>query len=159
MPEHSHATEIYVDADACPVKQEVLRVAERHGLVVHMVSNGGVWLGQHPLVRHVMVPATPDAVDDWIAARIRPGDIAVTADVRLAARCLEAGARALGPGGRPFDAAGIGMAVATRDLMARLRETGVVRGGGPPFSKADRARFLDALEAAVRAERHREADH
>ena len=143
--------EIYVDGDACPVKREVLRVAERHRLSVYMVSNGGVWLGEHPLVHPVIVENVPDAADDWIAAHVGADDVTVTADVRLAARCLDQGARVLGPTGRLFDRAGIGMALATRDLMAHLRESGAVRGGGKEFTKADRARFLGRLEEVVQS--------
>lgn len=142
--------EIYIDADACPVKAEVLRVAERHGLRVHMVGNS--WLrmaADNPLVDSVVVPEEPDAADDWIAEHIGPGDIAVTADIPLAARCLEAGAQALGHTGKPFTEAGIGNALAMRDLMAHLRDTGEITGGGPSFSKQDRSRFLGALEVAV----------
>lgn len=146
--------EVYVDADACPVKAEVLRVAERHSLTVHMVGNS--WLrmaADNPLVNSVVVPEEPDAADDWIAEHIGPGDIAITADIPLAARCLEAGAQAIGHTGKPFTEAGIGNALAMRDLMAHLRDTGEVTGGGPAFSKQDRSRFLEALEAAVQAAR------
>jgi uncharacterized protein YaiI (UPF0178 family) len=145
----SPAPEIYVDADACPVKDEVLRVAGRHGLRVHMVSGQGMRLPQNPLVNPVVVAEGPDAADDWIAERIGAGDIAVTADIPLAARCLEAGAAALGPGGKPFTADNIGMALSMRELKSQLRETGEIRGGGPSFTKQDRSRFLQALEAAV----------
>ena len=144
--------EIYVDADACPVKQEVLRVAERHGIVVHMVGNSWLRLGDHPLVRQQVVPEGADAADDWIAERIAAGDLVVTADIPLAARCLKAGAAALGPGGKAFPEANIGITVATRDLMTGLRETGEITGGPPAFTRKDRARFLNALEAAIQAE-------
>ncbi|MCP5371419.1 MAG: YaiI/YqxD family protein [Hyphomicrobiales bacterium] len=144
-------TEIYVDADACPVKDEVLRVAGRHGLRVHVVSNQWFRLPDDPLVNRVLVPEGPDAADDWIAERAGPGDVAVTADIPLAARCLARGARVLGPTGKPFTGDGIGMAVAMRDLMAHLRDTGEVSGYNPSFGKKDRSRFLDALENMVRA--------
>jgi len=144
-------TEIYVDGDACPVKDEVLRVAVRHGLRVHMVSNQYFRLPDSPLINRVLVPEGPDAADDWIAERIGAADIAITADIPLAARCLEKGARALGPTGKPFTEDSIGMAVAMRDLMAHLRETGDVSGHNPSFAKRDRSRFLEALETAVRA--------
>ena len=144
-------TEIYVDADACPVKAEVLRVAERHGVLVHMVSNRGFNTRGNPLIRSVMVPDTPDAADDWIADHIRPGDVAVTADIPLADRCLKAGAAALGPTGRAFTPANIGAALATRDLLAHLRETGESKGHNPGFTPQDRNRFLQALEAALGA--------
>lgn len=149
MPE---IPEIYVDGDACPVKQEVLRVAERHGLQVHMVSNS--WLraaAGSPLVNQVVVSEGADAADDWIAERIGPGDIAVTADIPLAARCLEKGARVLGVGGKPFTEDGIGMALAVRDLKAGLRESGAIRDHGPSFTKQDRSRFLGALENTIQA--------
>jgi uncharacterized protein YaiI (UPF0178 family) len=144
-------TQIYVDADACPVKAEVVRVAERHGLTVHMVSNGGLRPNPNPRIRSVLVAEGPDAADDWIAERIGPRDVAVTADIPLAARCLAKGARVLGPDGRPFSEDGIGMALAARDLNAHLRDTGAIRGGGPAFSKQDRSRFLDVLETTVQA--------
>ena len=143
--------EIYVDGDACPVKQEVLRVAGRHGLTVHMVANQWFRLPDDPRINRVLVPEGLDAADDWIAARIGRGDIAVTADIPLAARCLEKGARPIGPAGRPFTKDGIGMALAMRDLTAHLRDSGQIRGTGPSFTKQDRARFLQALEAAVQS--------
>jgi len=147
--------EIYVDADACPVKAEILRVAERHGLVVHVVSNSGMLLPRNPLFRSVVVSEGPDAADDWIAERIGAGDIAVTADIPLAARCLDRGAAVLQPTGRPFTEAAIGMALAMRDLKAHLRETGAIAGHNPSFGKQDRSRFLGALEEAVQAIRRR----
>ena len=145
--------ELYVDGDACPVKDEVVRVAARYGLCVHMVSNEWLRMADGPLVRRVVVAEGADAADDWIAAHIGPGDIAITADIPLAARCLAAGARAIGPTGRPFTEDGIGAALATRELMAQLRETGDVVGGKPPFGKKDRSRFLGALDAAIQAAR------
>lgn len=144
-------TQIYVDADACPVKAEVVRVAERHGLTVHMVSNGGLRPDRNPKIRSVMVPEGPDAADDWIAEHVGPRDVAITGDIPLAARCLEKGARVLGHNGKPFTEDGIGMALAARDLNAHLRDTGAIRGGGPSFSKQDRSRFLDVLETTVQA--------
>jgi len=147
----SRTTEIFVDADACPVKDEVLRVAARHALRVHMVSGQGMRLPQSPLIRPVVVAEGPDAADDWIAANIGKGDIAVTSDIPLAARCLERGAAVLGAGGKPFKADNIGMALSMRELKSHLRETGEIRDGGPPFTKQDRSRFLQALEQAVQA--------
>lgn len=144
-------TEIYVDADACPVKDDVVRVAERHELTVHIVSNGGMRPSGHPLVRHVVVPQTPDAADDWIAERIGAGDIAITGDIPLAARCLEQGAVVLGHDGRPFTSDSIGMALAMRELMRDLRESGASKGGGPAYSKQDRSRFLRSLEDNIQA--------
>ena len=143
--------EIYVDGDACPVKGEVLRVAERHSLVVHMVGNTWLRMAEGPLVKRVVVAEGADAADDWIAEHIGQGDIAVTADIPLAARCLEQGARVLGPTGKPFTDAGIGMALAMRDLNAHLRDSGEISGAGPAFSKHDRSRFLSALEETIQA--------
>jgi uncharacterized protein YaiI (UPF0178 family) len=146
-------TAVYVDADACPVKAETVRVAERLGLRVFIVSNGGVRPDPNPLVETVIVAAGPDAADDWIAGRIGPGDLCVTADIPLAARCLAAGARALGPDGRAFDSANIGAALAARQLSADLRAASPLAagGGGRPFGRAERSRFLDALDRALRA--------
>ncbi|MEQ8700734.1 MAG: YaiI/YqxD family protein [Bauldia litoralis] len=143
--------QIYVDADACPVKGEIVRVAERHGLTVHMVSNGGLRPNPNPRIRSVMVPEGPDVADDWIAERAGPRDVAITGDIPLAARCLQNGARVLGHNGRPFTEDGIGMALAARDLNAHLRDTGEIRGGGPSFGKQDRSRFLDVLETTIQA--------
>ncbi|MEX2642527.1 MAG: YaiI/YqxD family protein [Acetobacterales bacterium] len=149
---------IFIDADACPVKDEVVRVAARHRVAVLIVSNGGIRPRPDPLVETVIVGNAPDAADDWIVARIGPGDVAVTADILLADRCLKAGAEALGPTGEPFTEEGIGMAVGMRDLMAHLRETGAVGGHNAAFSRRDRSRFLEALEATLnRLKRHRHA--
>ncbi|MDP6567862.1 MAG: YaiI/YqxD family protein [Alphaproteobacteria bacterium] len=147
------ALEIYVDGDACPVKDEVLRVAGRHGLTVHLVANAWLRQANEPMVRMVVVGEGLDAADDWIAEHVGPGDIVVTADIPLAARCLDAGAQALGPGGKPFTEESIGMALAMRDLLAHLRDSGEIGGGGPGFTKQDRSNFLQALEAAVQAGR------
>ncbi|HEY8950555.1 MAG TPA: YaiI/YqxD family protein [Rhizomicrobium sp.] len=143
-------TEIYVDADACPVKAEVERVAERHGLMVHIVSNGGIRPSQNPLIRTVIVPEGADAADDWIAERIGATDICVTADIPLAARCLKKGAAVLRPNGKPFDEASIGMALGMRDLHKHLRETGM-QTFNAGFTKQDRSTFLNALENAIQA--------
>jgi len=140
---------IYVDADACPVKDEALRVAERHGLAIHFVSNSWMRLPESPLVSRVVVSDGPDAADNWIAERIGKGDIAVTADIPLASRSLKAGAQVIGPTGKPFTEAGIGMALAMRDLSAHLRETGESKGYNASFTRQDRSRFLEALENAV----------
>ena len=140
---------IYVDADACPVKDEAARVAERHGLDIHFVSNAFMRLPEGPLIRRVVVSDGPDAADDWIVERIGAGDIAVTADIPLAARCLKQGAQVIGPTGKPFTQAGIGMALAMRELSAHLRETGESKGFNASFTRADRSRFLEALEQAV----------
>jgi uncharacterized protein YaiI (UPF0178 family) len=142
---------IFVDADACPVKDEVLRVAERHGLVVHMVSNSWMRLADHPLIRRVVVQEGPDAADDWIAARVGKGDIAVTSDIPLASRCHKAGARVIRSDGKVLDDASIGMAVAMRNLMQDLREANQMQTYNAGFTKADRSNFLQALETAVQA--------
>ncbi|MGC2854393.1 YaiI/YqxD family protein [Novispirillum sp. DQ9] len=141
--------DIYIDADACPVKDEVLRVAERHRLKVHVVSNRWHRGTDGPLVNRVVVPEGPDSADNWIAEQITHGDICVTPDIPLAARCIEKGALVLGNTGKPFTPESIGMALAMRDLMTHLRETGEVKGYNPSFNKQDRSRFLQALEAAV----------
>jgi uncharacterized protein YaiI (UPF0178 family) len=142
---------ILVDADACPVRAEVVRVAERHGVEVVFVTNGGLRPSAHPLVRIEVVGEGADAADKWIAARIGTGDVCVTADVPLAARCVERGARAIAPDGAPFTAANIGARLAMRDLAADLRAADPFRpGGGRPFRPADRSRFLEALDRAVR---------
>ena len=141
--------EIYIDADACPVKDEVLRVATRHGLTVHVVGNTWLRMTESPLIRRVVVAEGPDAADDWIAEHIGAGDIAITGDIPLAARCLEAGAAALDHKGKPFTRDNIGMALSMRELKSQLRETGEIRDTGPGFAKADRSNFLQALELAV----------
>jgi len=140
---------IYVDADACPVKDEALRVADRHGLPIKYVSNAWMRLPEGANVERVIVPEGPDAADDWITERIGKGDIVVTADIPLAARCLSAGAQAIGSTGKPFTDASIGMALAMRDLSRHLREIGESRGFNASFTKQDRSRFLEALELAV----------
>jgi uncharacterized protein YaiI (UPF0178 family) len=142
-------TAIYVDADACPVKDEAVRVADRHGYAVHFVSNAWMRLPESLNVNRVVVAEGPDAADDWIATRIGAEDIAVTADIPLASRCLKAGARVVGPTGKPFTDATIGMALAMRDLQQHLRETGESRGFNASFTRADRSRFLQALEEAI----------
>lgn len=140
---------VFVDADACPVKDEAVRVAERHGLVIHFVSNSWMRLPEGPLIKRMVVAEGPDAADDWIAERIGARDIAVTADIPLAARCLKAGAQVIGPTGKPFTESGIGMALAMRELSAHLRETGESKGYNASFTRQDRSRFLEALEHAV----------
>lgn len=143
--------EIYVDADACPVKEETERVATRHRLKTYMVSDGGIRPRPSPLVETVVVAQGADAADDWIADRIGRFDICITNDIPLAARCLEQGAFALKPTGEPFTKAGIGMALATRELMRDLREAGAVTGGPRPYSKQDRSAFLNKLETTIQA--------
>ncbi len=148
-------TKIYVDADACPVKDEVVRVAERHQLSVHMVSDGGIRLNQHPLVSTVIVDQGSDAADNWIADRIGTGDIAVTNDIPLAARCIESGASVIRPNGEMLDEQSIGSVLATRNLMSDLRSAGETTGGPRPFSKKDRSNFLDYLERTIQAAKRR----
>jgi len=145
-------TTIYVDADACPVRNEALKVAERHGLRLVIVSNGGIRPSPHPLVETVIVESGPDEADKWIAERAARGDIVITADIPLAARVIEGGAAALRHDGDLFTAANIGNRLAMRDLMADLRASDPFRqGGSKGFSRRDRSRFLDALERLVRA--------
>lgn len=145
-------SKIYIDADACPVKDETLKVADRHGLQVYVVSNGGIRPNPHPLVETVIVAAGADEADKWIADRVGPGDICVTGDIPLAAKCIEAGAAAIRHNGDAFTEENIGRQLAMRDLMADLRAANPLGagGGGRPFSKADRSRYLDALERMVR---------
>jgi len=143
--------DIYVDADACPVKEQVYEVASRHGLYVYLVSNMRMRTPPGAPVELILVEQGPDVADDWIAEHIRPSDVVVTADIPLAARCLEVGARALGTNGRPFDEDSIGGALATRELKSQLREIGDDVGGPPPFSQRDRSRFLSNLEKLVQA--------
>ena len=142
---------IYVDADACPVKAEVERVATRHQLRVAMVSNGGIRPSPNPLVEMVIVPDGPDEADKWIAERAKAGDVVITADIPLASRAVDGGALVLKPNGEALTAANVKQALATRDLMTDLRAADPFRqGGGRPFSKSDRSRFLDTLERLVR---------
>jgi uncharacterized protein YaiI (UPF0178 family) len=143
---------LYIDADACPVKEEAERVATRHKCKMFVVSNGGLRPSQNPLVENVIVDAGPDVADMWIADRCGPGDVVVTGDIPLAAKCVEAGARVLKHNGEALTAANIGNVLATRDLMTDLRAADPFRqGGGKGFTKADRSRFLEALEREMRA--------
>ena len=144
---------VYIDADACPVKAEAEKVATRHGVTMYVVSNGGLRPSPNPLVENIIVDAGPDVADMWIADRCGPADVVVTADILLAAKCVEAGAEVLQHNGDRFTAANIGQRLAMRDLMADLREANPLGagGGGKPFSKTDRSRFLDSLERALRA--------
>jgi len=146
---------ILVDADACPVKEEIYKVAFRHGAAVKIVSNSHLRVPAHPLIERVVVGAGFDAADDWIAECAGPRTVVVTGDILLADRCLKAGAAVIGSNGKPFTPASIGAAVATRAIMADLRAGMDGAGGGPaPFAKADRSRFLSALdEALVRLKR------
>lgn len=147
---------LYIDADACPVKFEAERVATRHGLRMYVVSNGGLRPSANPLVETVIVPEGPDAADMWIAERCGTGDVVVTGDIPLAAKCVATGARVLRHNGEAFTEANIGQQLAMRDLMADLRAANPLGagGGGKGFTKADRSRFLNALEREIRAAAH-----
>ena len=140
---------IYIDADACPVKAEAYRVAERHRIKVFLVSNSFIAIPRDADIERVIVEAGPDVADDWIAERAEPGDIVITADVPLAARVVAKGAEAIAPNGKPFSTASIGMQLATRNLMQGLRDAGEITGGPRPFSPRDRSEFLQALDRTV----------
>jgi uncharacterized protein YaiI (UPF0178 family) len=147
---------IYVDADACPVKDEIYRVAERYDLDVTVVANSRMRVPYEKRIRLKVVGDGFDAADDWIAEHVEGDDIVITADIPLAARCLEKGAAVIGSGGRPFTEDNIGDAMASRELLSELRETGEITGGPPPFGKKDRSRFLQRLDEAVHAIRRRQ---
>lgn len=137
---------IYVDADACPVKVEIYKVARRYGIKVYIVSNSPIQVPAEEWIEAVVVKGGFDVADDWIVERIEPGDVAITTDIPLAERCLLRGARALGPKGREFTEEAIGDALATRALLEMLRQSGEFGGGPAPFAKADRSRFLSKLD-------------
>lgn len=145
------AIQIYVDADACPVKDEVFRIAKRHGLKVHVVANGRLNLPRDPLFTLVTVSGKFDAADDWIVEHVTATDIAITADIPLAARCLAKGARVLDPKGRLFTDDSIGDALASREISAFLRDMGEMGGGPKPYSPKDRSNFLNQLEIQIQA--------
>lgn len=151
-------TRIYVDADACPVKDEVYKVAERHHLPVTVVAGGFIRVPQHPMIERIAAGSGMDAADDWIAERIKPGDIVVTADIPLASRCVKAGATAIAPNGKPFTEESIGMTLAVRNLMTDLRSSGEITGGPRAFSPRDRSTFLSALDSAIRRIARRRTD-
>ncbi len=140
---------VYVDADACPVKPEVYRVAERHGARVFVVSNSVMMVPRESFIERVVVASGPDVADDWIAERATARDVVVTADIPLADRCVKAGAAVLAPNGKALTESSIGMALATRNLMDQLRGSGEVTGGPRPFSPRDRSAFLGALDRAI----------
>ena len=142
--------DIYVDADACPVKDEVYQVAARHGIYVFLVANSRMRVPEGAGVEMVVVEDGPDVADDWIAEHIQRADVAITADIPLAARCLAVGARVLGTSGEPFTEDSIGSALAVRELKSELRESGLAGGGPPPLSSRDRSRFANRLDALVR---------
>jgi uncharacterized protein YaiI (UPF0178 family) len=149
-PPKPNPIRIYVDADACPVKDEIYKVAARHGLPVSVVANGYIQVPQDPLVERVAAGSAPDAADDWIAQRAGANDIVITADIPLADRCVKAGAQVIAPNGKPFTADSIGMTLAMRNLMHDLRSAGEVTGGPRPFSPRDRSTFLSVLDQAIR---------
>jgi len=146
----SHTTRIYVDADACPVKDEIYRVALRHGLPVSVVAGQFIRVPQDPLIERVAAGPLMDAADDWIAERAGKGDIVVTSDIPLASRCVKAGAEVIAPNGKPFSEQSIGMTLAVRNLMTDLRSSGEVTGGPRSFAPRDRSAFLAALDQTIR---------
>lgn len=146
---------IFIDADACPVKDETYKVASRYSLKTYVVSNSFIQIPQSSLIERRIVDAGPDVADDWIAGEAQPGDIVVTNDIPLADRVLKAGAAAIAPNGRAFTADSIGSALAQRSIMEHIRSTGEITGGPRPFAAADRSRFLQALDEAVNRERRK----
>ncbi len=140
-----------MDADACPVKQEVYRVAHRYGLYVTLVANSRMRIPDEQRIVLKVVADGFDAADDWIVAHVSPHDIVITADIPLASRCLKKGARVMGPTGKPFTENNIGSAVATRDLLSGLRDAGEITGGPPPLKKSDRSRFLEQLDNMIQS--------
>jgi uncharacterized protein len=142
-------TRIYIDADACPVKDEIYRVALRHGLPVSVVAGNFIRVPQDPLIERIAAGSGMDAADDWIAERAGKGDIVITSDIPLASRCVKAGAEVIAPNGKPFSEDMIGAALATRNLMDSLRSSGEITGGPKPFAPRDRSAFLSALDQAM----------
>ena len=147
--------QIYIDGDACPVKDEVYKVALRYGLKTFVVSNAFMMIPRSTMIERVIVDAGPDVADDWIAEHVARGDVAITNDIPLAERVLKAGAHALAPNGKPFTENSIGAAIAQRSLMEQLRSTGDIMGGPKPFDRNDRSRFLQALDEVIQKERRR----
>ncbi len=148
-PPETPRLRLFVDADACPVKEETYRVAARYKLKVYVVANSPILVPRAPGLERVVVGAGPDVADDWIVERAGRGAVVITSDVPLASRCVKKGAEALAPTGKPFGESSIGMALATRDLMDQLRSAGLTTGGPPPFGPRDRSRFLSALDNVV----------
>lgn len=142
-------TTLYIDADACPVKDEVYKVAARYGLKTFVVSNAFIQIPKSPLIERMIVDAGPDVADDWIAERATAGDVVITNDIPLAGRVLENAAAAIAPNGRPFTRDSIGSALAQRAIMEHIRSTGEITGGPKPFAAADRSKFLQALDEAI----------
>jgi len=151
MKSNINLPEIYVDADACPVKQEVCRVARRYRLKVILVSNSQMRVTDPDVARLMVVNGEFNAADDWIVAQVASGDIVITADIPLAARCVRRGARVLNPTGGEWSDANVGQALATRDLLAELRDAGATLGGPPPFQARDRSRFLQSLDQMIQS--------
>jgi uncharacterized protein len=149
---------IYVDADACPVKDEIYRVASRLGVPVSVVAGNFIRVPQDPLIERIAAGSGMDAADDWIAERARVGDIVVTSDIPLASRCVKAGAEVIAPNGKPFTEQSIGMTLAVRNLMTDLRSSGEVTGGPKSFSPRDRSTFLSALDQTIRRIQRRHAE-
>ncbi len=147
---------IYVDADACPVKNEIERIATRHDLITYMVCNGGIRPSRSPLIKLVVVNKESDAADNWIIDHIAKADICVTNDIQLAEHCLKKGALVIKTNGIRFTDDNIGMAIATRDVMGKIRESGEMTSGPSPFSKLDRSKFLNQIETMVRSARKNE---
>ena len=150
MPQPPAPIRIYIDADACPVKDEIYRVAARHRLPVTVVAVGYIRVPDDSLIERVAAGTGPDAADDWIAQRAGAGDIVITSDIPLASRCVKAGAEVISPDGRPFTEQAIGMTLAVRNLMHDLRSAGEVTGGPRPFAPRDRSAFLSALDQTIR---------
>ncbi len=142
---------VFVDADACPVKDEIYRVAQRYGLKVTLVANSWMHTPQNKFIHLEVVPDGFDAADDWIAEQAGQDDIVITADIPLAGRCLRKGVRVLGPSGKPFTEDNIGSALATREILSELRDMGEIGGGPPPFSKRDRSLFLQQIDQIINA--------
>ena len=147
--------EIFIDADACPVKDEIYKVAQRYGLKTWVVSNAFMMIPKSSMIERVIVDAGPDVADDWIAEHVAPGDVVVTNDIPLAERVLQAQGHAVTPNGKPFTADSIGQAIANRALMEQLRSTGDILGGPKPFDRNDRSRFLQALDEIIQKERRK----
>ena len=151
-------TRIYVDADACPVKDEIYRVAIRHGVPVSVVAGNFIRVPHDPLIERIAAGSGMDAADDWIVERAKPGDVVITSDIPLASRCVKAGADVIAPNGKPFTEESIGMTLAVRNLMTDLRSAGEVTGGPRSFSPRDRSTFLSALDQTLRRIQRRRAD-
>jgi hypothetical protein len=158
MTEIAPTTRIYIDADACPVKDEIYRVATRLGVPVSVVAGNFIRVPQDPLIERIAAGSGMDAADDWIAERAGAGDVVITSDIPLASRCVKAGADVIAPNGKPFSEASIGMTLAVRNLMTDLRSSGEITGGPKSFSPRDRSTFISALDQTIRCIQRRRAD-